>query len=117
MPTYGLRLQAGRLLTLAIKAQENARGSDSNVLTKRAVERLQDALAVEELRRQTTLDGLTKVFELPEKTLPPTSDMRTDAKPHRETLQSLRATARDIRRMTCDTYVVVQDTLRLLQSF
>ena len=115
MPTYGLRVQAARLLTLAIKAQEDARGVDSNVLTKRAAERLQDALAVEELRRQTTFDALTGSSELPVKTSHPTSDLLIDAKAHRKALQSLRTTACEIRRMTCDTYSAVENTLRFLR--
>ncbi len=103
-------------MTLAIKAQEDARGVDSNVLTKRAVERLQDALAVEELRRQTAFDGVTGSAEMPKQASRPIDDRGQDAKSHRETLHSLRAAVHDIGRMTRDTYLVVEDTLRFLQS-
>jgi hypothetical protein len=116
MPTYALRVQAGRLLALAIKAQEEARGVDCNVLTRRAVERLQDALAVEELRRQKAFDELADASEAPPKKSHSINDMRKDGKAHREALQLLRATARDVRRMTRDSYLVVENTLRFLRS-
>jgi hypothetical protein len=51
MPTHGLRLQAYQLLALALKAQDEGRPSDAYDLTAKAMEQLEDAMSVEELRR------------------------------------------------------------------
>lgn len=51
MPIVRLRVQAYQLLGLAIKADEEGRSSDAYELTVRAVEHLEDAMSVEELRR------------------------------------------------------------------
>ena len=51
MPIVRLRVQAYQLLGLAIKADEEGRSSDAYELTVGAVEHLEDAMSVEELRR------------------------------------------------------------------
>ena len=51
MPTNGLRVQAHQFLALALKAHEEGRSSDAYELTAKAMENLEDALSVEELRR------------------------------------------------------------------
>jgi hypothetical protein len=51
MPTHGLRLQAYRFLRLALKAQDEGRPADAHDLTAKAMEYLEDAMSVEELRR------------------------------------------------------------------
>jgi hypothetical protein len=51
MPIIGLRLQAYHLLGLAVKADEEGRASDAYVLTAKAIEHLEDAMSVDELRR------------------------------------------------------------------
>jgi hypothetical protein len=51
MPTHGLRLQAYELLALALKAHDEGRPADAYDLTAKAMEHLEDAMSVEELRR------------------------------------------------------------------
>jgi len=51
MPTYGLRVQAYELLALALKAHDEGRSDDAYDLTAKAMEHLEDAMSVEELRR------------------------------------------------------------------
>ena len=51
MPTHGLRLQAYQLLALALKAHDEGRPDDAHDLTAKAMEHLEDAMSVEELRR------------------------------------------------------------------
>jgi hypothetical protein len=51
MPIIGLRPQAYRLLGHAIKADEEGRASDAYLLTAKAIEHLEDAMSVDELRR------------------------------------------------------------------
>jgi hypothetical protein len=51
MPTHGLRLQAYRLLALALKAQDEGRPADAHDLTAKAMEHLEDAIGVGEIRR------------------------------------------------------------------
>jgi hypothetical protein len=51
MPTHGLRLQAYQLLALALKAHDEGRPADAYDLTAQAMEHLEDAMSVEELRR------------------------------------------------------------------
>lgn len=51
MPTQGLRLQAYELLALALKAHDEDRPADAYQLTAKAMEHLEDAMSVEELRR------------------------------------------------------------------
>jgi len=51
MPINGLRVQAHQFLALALKAHEDGRSSDAYELTVKAMEHLEDALSVEELRR------------------------------------------------------------------
>jgi len=51
MPVSGLRVQASQLLALAIKADEEGRSADAYELTARAMEHLEDAMSVDELRR------------------------------------------------------------------
>jgi hypothetical protein len=50
MPTHGLRLQAYQLLALALKAQDEGRPADAHDLTAKAMEHLEDAISVEEIR-------------------------------------------------------------------
>jgi hypothetical protein len=51
MPPHGLRLQAYRFLTLALKAHDEDRPADAHDLTAKAMEYLEDAMSLEELRR------------------------------------------------------------------
>jgi DNA-binding PadR family transcriptional regulator len=51
MPINGLRVQAHQFLALALKAHEDGRSKDAYELTAKAMEHLEDALSVEELRR------------------------------------------------------------------
>jgi hypothetical protein len=51
MPTQGLRLQAYRLLALALKAHDEGRPAVAYDLTAKAMEYLEDAMSVEELCR------------------------------------------------------------------
>lgn len=51
MPVAGLRLQAYQLLALALKAHDEGRSADAYDLTAKAMEHLEDAMSVEELRR------------------------------------------------------------------
>ncbi len=50
MPTNNLRSQAARLLARALEAQENARTAEAHELTIKAVQCLEDAMSVEQLR-------------------------------------------------------------------
>jgi hypothetical protein len=50
-PVAGLRVQAYQLLGLAIKADEEGRASEAYELTGKAIEHLEDAMSVDELRR------------------------------------------------------------------
>ena len=51
MPISGLRVQAHQLLALAIKADKQGHSADAYELTARAMEHLEDAISVDELRR------------------------------------------------------------------
>ncbi len=50
MPTHSLRLEAYQLLALALKAHDEGRAADAHDLTAKAMEHLEDAMSVEELR-------------------------------------------------------------------
>jgi hypothetical protein len=129
MPTYNLRIRAQRLLGLAIKAHEEARGVDCHVLTKRAVEGLLDALAVEELRRRNSwglLAGLD--FEAKAATKAQKDETQEDKKafrdgktqadykPHRDVLELRRNTISDMNRVIAQSQSLIDDTVRFLQS-
>jgi len=51
MPITALRIQAYQLLALAIKADEEGRSADAYELTAKAIEHLEDANGVQEIRR------------------------------------------------------------------
>ena len=51
MPTK-LRIEAERYLTLALKAQSEGQGADAHELTQKAADFLEEAIALEELRRR-----------------------------------------------------------------
>jgi hypothetical protein len=51
MPVNELRIQAYQLLALALKAHEGGRSAEAYELTAKAMESLEDAMSVEELRR------------------------------------------------------------------
>jgi hypothetical protein len=51
MPTK-LRIEAERYLTLALKAQSEEQAADAHALTRKAADFLEEAIALEELRRK-----------------------------------------------------------------
>jgi len=51
MPIRGLRIQAYQSLALAIKADEEGRSADAYELTAQAIEHLEDAISVQDIRR------------------------------------------------------------------
>jgi hypothetical protein len=55
MPTNKLRRQGHRFLRLALKAQDEGRLVNAHTLTLKAAKYLEDAVAVEELRQNTSL--------------------------------------------------------------
>jgi hypothetical protein len=59
MPVIGLRVHAYHLLGLAVKADEEGRASDAYELTAKAIEHLEDAMSVDEFRRNSLSIGAT----------------------------------------------------------
>jgi hypothetical protein len=51
MPISELRIQAYQLLALALKADEEDRSADAYDLTAKAIEHLEDANSVQDIRR------------------------------------------------------------------
>jgi hypothetical protein len=129
VPTYNLRIHAQRLLGLAITAHDEARGVDSHILTKRAVERLLDALAIEELRRRSSCDllvdldprskhdaGNTQKDETQVDRKAPDGNAQKDSKAHRDVLELRRNTISNMNRVIDQSKSLVQETLRFLRS-
>jgi hypothetical protein len=54
MPINELRIQAYQLLALALEAHEAGRSADAYEFTAKAMEHLQDAMSVAELRRASS---------------------------------------------------------------
>jgi hypothetical protein len=54
MPTNKLRRQAHRFLQLALKAHDEGRLANAHTFTLKAAKYLDDAVAVQELRQQTS---------------------------------------------------------------